>query len=105
MTNKMDALVDGAQQKLEHLETALDAMQTISARFTTDDGVVTAQVDGNGALTGLWFDESITNMQAKDVGPLITWAGHQAAVKAAEQRAKIVARLNEGFGAEQVQPE
>ena len=99
MSSEMDALIEGAQAKLEHLETALEAMEKVNARFTTDDGVVTAQVDGNGALTGLWLDESITNMPASQVGPLITWAGQQAAQQAAEQRAQIVERLNAGFGA------
>ncbi|WP_235916297.1 YbaB/EbfC family nucleoid-associated protein [Antrihabitans cavernicola] len=95
----MDALVEAANAKLEHLETSLGALQQIRARFATKDGAVTAEVDGNGALTGLWLDESISEMSAKDVSKLITWASHQAAQLTGVERGKILESLNSTFRA------
>ena len=95
----MDALVTDAAAKLESLETALHGLNQIRARFSTDDGLVTAEVDGNGALTGLWLAEGITQRPAREVGPLITWASQEAARRASDQRSAVLARLNAGFGA------
>lgn len=97
MSAEMDALVNQATEKLEHLEEALDSLQKIRARYSTDDGSVTADVDGNGALVGLWLDESITEKAAKDVGELITAASQQAAQLAAQKRAEVLDRLNAAF--------
>ena len=97
MSAEMDALVAGVTAKLESLESALDAFGKISARYTTDDGVITAEVDGNGALTGLWLEEAITQWQAKQAGEQITTACRRAAVIAAHERALVIARLNEAF--------
>lgn len=97
MSAEMDALVNQATEKLEHLEEALDSMQKVRARYSTKDGSVTAEVDGNGALVSLWLDESITEKPAKDVGELITAASQQAAQLAAEKRAEVLDRLNAAF--------
>ncbi len=97
MSAEMDALVNQATEKLEHLEEALDSLQKIRARHSTDDGSVTADVDGNGALVGLWLDESITEKAAKDVGELITAASQEAAQLAAQKRAEVLDRLNAAF--------
>lgn len=97
MSAEMDALVNQATEKLEHLEEALDSLQKVRARFSADDGSVTAEVDGNGALVGLWLDESITEKTAKDVGELITSASQQAALLASEKRAAVLDRLNAAF--------
>lgn len=97
MSAEMDALVNQATEKLEHLEEALDSLQKVRARYSTDDGTVTAEVDGNGALVGLWLDESITEKAAKDVGELITAVSQQAAQLAAQKRAEVLDRLNAAF--------
>jgi DNA-binding protein YbaB len=97
MSAEMDALVERATAKLEHLEQALDGLNRVRGEFTTEDGAITAEVDGNGALSGLWLAESVTEMQARELGRLITSACQQAAAVAGEQRSKILATLNDGF--------
>lgn len=97
MSQQMDALVASATAKLEHLEAALDSLQKLRARFTAPDGVVTAEVDGNGALVGLWLDETISAMSPKDVGAAITQACQHAAGLAGQRRAEVLSRLNEAF--------
>lgn len=96
----MDRLVDRATATLESLESSIESIDRIRARFTTKDGVVTAEVDGHGALTGLWLDDSISEMSPKDVGMLITWASQQAAQKAGEERSKILESVNSSFRAQ-----
>lgn len=95
--NEMDALVERATARLESLESSLGALEQIRARFATKDGAVTAEVDGHGALVGLWLDESISEMPAKDVSKLITWAGQQAAQLAGAERSRIIESLNSSF--------
>lgn len=96
---QMDALVSTATAQLESLEKALHGLDQIRGRFRTDDGIITAEVDGNGALIGLWLAEAITRHPPAEVGPLITWVVQQAAQIAVAERAKVLAQLNEDFGA------
>lgn len=95
----MDALVADATAKLEHLETALEALQQLRERYTTRDGAITAEVDGHGALTGLWLDESVATLAAKEVGPAITQACQEAAARAGVRRAAVLTELNRAFTA------
>ncbi|MBJ8347374.1 YbaB/EbfC family nucleoid-associated protein [Antrihabitans sp. YC2-6] len=97
MSQQMDALVANATAKLEQLEAALDSLQKLRARFTTPDGTVTAEVDGNGALVGLWLDEAVGGMAPNAVGAAITQACQQAAGLAGQRRAAVLTRLNDAF--------
>lgn len=97
MSGEMDALVTGVTNQLEALEAALYELKHIRGRFRSDDGSVTAEVDGEGALTGLWLAESVTSRQPAEVSQLILWACGRAAAEAGSQRSRIVARLNESF--------
>lgn len=97
MTAEMDAVVSGATQKLAALEAALYELGQVRGRFTTEDGVVTVEVDSDGALVGLTLAESATSMPPAEVSQLIVWACAQAAEDAGEQRSKAVGTLNESF--------
>jgi len=97
MTAEMDAVAAGATQKLEALEATLYELRQVRGRFTTEDGVVTAEVDSDGALVGLTLAESATSMPPTEVSQLIVWACAQAAEDASEQRSKAVGTLNESF--------
>ncbi|MFI6870009.1 YbaB/EbfC family nucleoid-associated protein [Nocardia sp. NPDC050406] len=97
MSGEMDGLVRGVTDQLEALEAALYELKRIRGRFRSEDGSVTAEVDGEGALTGLWLAESVTARQPAEVSQLILWACARAAEEAGSQRSRIVARLNESF--------
>ncbi|GAB4583390.1 YbaB/EbfC family nucleoid-associated protein [Nocardia sp. IFM 10818] len=97
MSAEMDALVKGVGDKLEALESALAGLREVRGRFTSEDGSVTAEVDGDGALTGLWLAESVTSRPPAEVSQLILWACGEAAATATAQRSEIVARLNESM--------
>ncbi|WP_040804951.1 YbaB/EbfC family nucleoid-associated protein [Nocardia concava] len=97
MSAEMDALLERVNQQLETLEATLDGLAQVRARFTSEDRSVTAEVDADGALTGLWLAESVTSRSPGEVSRLILWACQQAAQEATTQRALIVERLNDAL--------
>ncbi|MEV0293405.1 YbaB/EbfC family nucleoid-associated protein [Nocardia sp. NPDC050710] len=97
MSAEMDALVANATAKLEALEAALYGLKQVRGQFTTDDGVVSVEVNSDGALVGLSLSEAVTSMAPTDVSQLIVWACRQASEDAGSQRSKVVATLNESF--------
>lgn len=97
MSREMDALVTGVTNQLEALEAALYDLKRIRGRFSSEDGSVTAEVDGEGALVGLWLAESVTSRPPAEVAQSVLWACGRAAAEAGAQRSRIVARLNESF--------
>ncbi|MGV9834434.1 YbaB/EbfC family nucleoid-associated protein [Nocardia niigatensis] len=94
---ELDALVGGINDKLETLEATLHALSRIRGRCSSEDGSVTAEVDGDGALTGLWLADSVTSHAPAEVSRLILWACRRAAAEATAQRSRIVARLNDSL--------
>lgn len=99
MSGEMDALVGGVANQLEALESTLAGLRKLRARYTSEDGSCTAEVDGEGALTGLWLAESVTSRPPAEVAQLMLWTSQRAAAEATAQRAKILAELNKSFPA------
>lgn len=97
MSAEMDALVAGATQKLEALEAALYGLKQIRGRFTTEDGLVSAEIDSDGALVGLQLAEGVTSLPPAEAAQLILSACRQAAEDAGGRRSEVVAALNESF--------
>lgn len=97
MSAEMDALVAGATQKLEALEAALYGLKQVRGSFTTEDGMVSVEVDSDGALVGLQLTEAVTSLAPAEAAQLILWACRQAAEDAGGQRSAVVAALNESF--------
>ncbi|MQY29942.1 YbaB/EbfC family nucleoid-associated protein [Nocardia aurantia] len=97
MSAEMDALVAQATEKLEALEAALFGLKQVRGRFTSDDGLVSVEVDSDGALIDLALAESVSGHTPADVGQLIIWACQQAATDAGRQRSEVVATLNSAF--------
>ncbi|WP_280435586.1 YbaB/EbfC family nucleoid-associated protein [Nocardia carnea] len=97
MSAEMDALVAGATQKLEALEAALYELKQIRGRFTTEDGLVSAEIDSDGALVDLRLAEGVTSLPPAETAQLILAACRQAAEDAGGRRSEVVAALNESF--------
>ncbi|AOW94405.1 hypothetical protein BFN03_04135 [Rhodococcus sp. WMMA185] len=93
----MDAVVGRATEKVNLLEEALSGLQSIKARASSESDQVTAEVDGNGNLTGLWMDDSISTLDARTLAALITSTTHEAARLATEQRAQVMRALQDAF--------
>ena len=96
--NNRDTLVARATARLEDLESALHGIAQVRGTATSTDGLVTAEVDGNGALIDLRITESITSYPAAEIGPLITRTCAEAAAAAAIARGRVVEKLNVQFG-------
>jgi DNA-binding protein YbaB len=97
MSAEMDALVAAATQKLEALEAALQGLGQVRGKHTTDDGLVSVEVNSDGALVALRLAESITSRAPAEVSQAIIQACTQAAQDAGEQRSEVVATLNSSF--------
>ncbi|MFC8386188.1 YbaB/EbfC family nucleoid-associated protein [Nocardia sp. NPDC057272] len=97
MSAEMDALVAGVTGKLEALEAALYGLKQVNGRFTTEDGLVTAEVNSDGALVALTLDEAITTLAPTEAAALILSACKQATETAGEARSNIIATLNESL--------
>ncbi|WP_068275065.1 YbaB/EbfC family nucleoid-associated protein [Aldersonia kunmingensis] len=96
--NEMDALVARATARLEDLESAMHGIGQVRGTATSIDGLVTAEVDGSGALIDLRIAEAITSHPVGEIGPLITRTCAEAAAAAAIARARVVETLNVQFG-------
>ncbi|MGW6334082.1 YbaB/EbfC family nucleoid-associated protein [Nocardia rhamnosiphila] len=97
MSAEMDALVADATRKLEALEAALYGLKQVRGRFGTEDGMVTAEVDSDGALVSLQLTEAVTALPPAEAAQLVIWACRQAAEDAGGRRSEVVAALNESF--------
>lgn len=93
----MDAIVGRAYAQVELLEGALSGLQDIKARVSSKNDEVTAEVDGNGTLVGLWMNDSITTLDARTVSTLVTQTAQAAAAKASEQRMQVLTQLQGSF--------
>ncbi|NDV07841.1 YbaB/EbfC family nucleoid-associated protein [Rhodococcus sp. IEGM 248] len=94
----MDAIVGRATEQVNLLEEALAGLQAIKARASSKSDQVTAEVDGNGTLTGLWMDDSISTLDARTLATMITNTTQEAARLATEQRTRVMTTLQDGFG-------
>ncbi|MFB7878154.1 MULTISPECIES: YbaB/EbfC family nucleoid-associated protein [unclassified Nocardia] len=104
MSAEMDALVAGVTGKLEALEAALYGLKQVNGRFTTEDGLVTAEVNSDGALVALSLDEGITALAPPEAAQLILSACRQATETAGAERSNIIATLNESLTGGAAQP-
>lgn len=104
MTAELDALVNQANQRLAALQTAREGLSQVRGRHTTEDGLITAEVDCNGALISLKVAESITARTPSETAQLILQACRQATVDAGRQRSAVVNRLNVEFTATNAGP-
>ncbi|MFF0542725.1 YbaB/EbfC family nucleoid-associated protein [Nocardia thailandica] len=93
----MDALVAGATQKLEALEAALYGLKQVRGRFTSEDELITAEVNSEGALVALTLAEAATSVPPAELAEAIVTACRQAAESAGQQRSSVIATLNESF--------
>jgi DNA-binding protein YbaB len=71
---------------------------TASIAESSESDQVTAEVDGNGTLTGFWMDDSVSTLNARTLATVITSTTQEAARLATEQRTRVMTTLQDGFG-------
>lgn len=97
MSWAMDELEARARRQLDQLHDVNENLSAISARETSPGEHVTAEVNGIGELTGLWFAPSAPTLGADVLGELIVATAGVAAGRAFGRRAAILEDFNESF--------
>lgn len=98
MSADMDAVFAAVGEQLEALTLAADGLTRVMGIATSDDGLITAKVSGDGTLTGLDLAEAITANPPEQAAAAITATIAAAHAEAARHRAILLARLGEALG-------
>jgi DNA-binding protein YbaB len=97
MSWAMDELEARARAQLDRLRDVNEQLAAISVRESSSDDRVTAEVDGLGALTGLWFSPAAHDLGAEKLGGLVVATAAAAAGHAFSKRALVLEDFNESF--------
>ncbi|MGW4125595.1 YbaB/EbfC family nucleoid-associated protein [Nocardia sp. NPDC004711] len=93
MSTAIDALIAEVGDQLEALTLAADGLGRVAGHAASPDGLITAQVAGDGTLAGLWLAESITGYPPEQAAAAILATIAAATADAAAKRAALLARL------------
>lgn len=97
MSWSMDELEARANAQLDGLYEFNEKLTAILVRETSPDDLVTAEVDGNGSLQGLWLAPGANELGATRLGEQIVATAAMAAQRAFAKRAAITEEFNESF--------
>ncbi len=97
MSWAMDELEARARRQLDQLHAVNEKLAAISVQETSPGDHVTAEVNGVGELTGLWFAPFAPDLGADTLGELIVATAGIAASRAFARRAAILEDFNESF--------
>ncbi|WP_405489176.1 YbaB/EbfC family nucleoid-associated protein [Nocardia sp. NBC_00511] len=95
MVSSMDELQEQVRRQLYRFQDLSDQMAAVRGRETSEDGAVTVEVDGNGALQDLRFSSAVSRMTPAEFERAVVGTSAAAARRAFERRAEIVNRFNE----------
>lgn len=86
MTGLADSLIARVVKQRDLAAAMHDHCRSISARVTSRDQNVSVEVDGYGAMTGLWIGPSAHNLGADGLAKLIVDTAQAAAGVAADRQ-------------------
>lgn len=66
--------------------------------MTSPDGLVTAEADGSGALTGLWFADGANELGEDRLGEKVVATAALAAQRVFARRAALIENFTSSFG-------
>ncbi|MGV9668392.1 YbaB/EbfC family nucleoid-associated protein [Nocardia niigatensis] len=95
MSVEMDAVFAQVGDQLEALTLAADGLTRVAGHAVGLDGAITAQVTGDGTLTGLTLAESVTAYPPERAAAVILATITAATTDAARQRAEVLAGLSD----------
>ncbi|MGF6889173.1 DNA-binding protein YbaB [Nocardia sp. GAS34] len=95
MYESIDELEASVRQRLYRLRDLADGMTSVRITETVDDGSVTVEVDGNGALLNLLFTQSISRLSPAEFEQRLVDTVATAARLAHAQRAELITAFNE----------
>src|ERR1700710_1755906 len=83
MTSLAQSVIARASKQRDLLQSMIEQSKTITARVTSRDRAVSAEVDGLGQLTGLWLGPPASRLGADVLAALHVGTAHRAAKGAA----------------------
>jgi DNA-binding protein YbaB len=90
MTSLAHSLIQRVIKQRDLMQSMTEQTKTISARVTSKDRAVSAEVDGLGNLTGLWLGPPATRLEADALAKLIVDTAQEAARVSAERYAFLM---------------
>jgi DNA-binding protein YbaB len=94
MSGLADALIARMIEQRDLLQAADEHCQSLSARVTSRDGSVTVEVDGLGAMTGLWLRPQALKLGPEPLAKLIVDSAHAAAAVCVERQNFLIAEFD-----------
>ncbi|MGW0250973.1 YbaB/EbfC family nucleoid-associated protein [Nocardia goodfellowii] len=96
----MDEIEARAHRVLNRLRDLGDEMAKIRGRETSEDGAVTVEVDGNGALRDLRFTGAVSRMSPGEFEQAVVSTAHRAAAQAMARMGELITEFNEESAAQ-----
>ncbi|GAA1479960.1 hypothetical protein GCM10009624_04000 [Gordonia sinesedis] len=93
----MDELEARAHAQLDRMHEVNEKLGAVVVRETSPDDLVTVEVDGVGALTGLWLADGANELGGDRLGEQIVATAALAAQRAFAQRAAITEDFTTSF--------
>lgn len=90
MTSLAHSLIERVIKQRDLLQSMTEETKAISARVTSKDRSVSAEVNGLGSLTGLWLGPPATRLDADALAKLIVDTAQEAARLAMERYAFLL---------------
>ncbi|MEU6584339.1 YbaB/EbfC family DNA-binding protein [Nocardia sp. NPDC046763] len=97
MSADIQTLIAQVGDQLEALTLTADGLTRVGGHATSLDGVITAQVAGDGSLAGLTLAESLTAYPPEHAAAAILATINEATLDAARQRAGLLAGLSDAL--------
>jgi DNA-binding protein YbaB len=85
-----DSLIARIASQRDLVQAMHEHCESISARVTSRDGTVTVEVDGLGAMTGLWLGQLAHRHGADGLAKLIVDTAHAAAKVALDRQQYLI---------------
>lgn len=93
-TSLARSLIERVKQQRDLMQSLAEHTAAVSVRVTSRDQSVSAEVDANGALSGLWLGPSAARMGADALAKLIVETSQEAARHASERHAFLFQEFN-----------
>lgn len=95
MTDSVQRVMAAARARLNQMRDLSEGLARIRCRATSEDGMVTATVDAQGALVDLQFDRSINNLTPPQFGKALVEASDAALRAAMAQKTALIEEFND----------
>lgn len=91
--SEIDRIMELAKHRTGLLQDAVDGVGALRVVVSSEGGIVTATVDGLGALADLRITDAITAMNSQTVAALTVATIHQAVRQSNDERERLVSEL------------